>query len=67
MGVAALLPGWRRSGAGPVGLRETGVFRQASFYDTASGERLARRRLFRRMTSAQIVLMERCTTMSSST
>ena len=39
------------------GLRETGAFRQASFYDTASGERLARRRLFRRMTSAQIVLM----------
>ncbi len=53
----AALPGCAATGAGRGGLGEAGAFRQASFYDTGSGERVARRRLFRRMASAQIVML----------
>jgi uncharacterized iron-regulated protein len=56
-GLAALLPGCAATGAGRAGLREADAFRQASFYDTGSGERVARRRLFRRMAGAQIVML----------
>jgi len=57
LGLAALLPGCAATGGGPSGLREAGAFRTASFYDTSSGERLDRRRLFARMAPAPIVLL----------
>lgn len=55
--LAALGAGCAASGAGRTGLREAGAFRQSSFYDTGTGGRIGRRRLFQRMTSAPIVLL----------
>jgi uncharacterized iron-regulated protein len=57
LGLAALLPGCAATGAGRSGLRQAGAFRQAAFYDTSNGERLGRRRLFRRIGSAQVLLL----------
>ena len=57
MGLAALLPGCAATGAGRSGLREAGAFREAIFYDTASGERVGRRRLFGRMADSPIVML----------
>ena len=57
LGLAALLPGCAATGAGRSGLREAAAFREASFYDTSSGERLDRRRLFASIAAAPIVLL----------
>ena len=57
LGLAALLPGCAATGVGRSNPRQAEALRQASFYDTSSGEQPGRRRLFKRLRSAPVVLL----------